>query len=121
MSSVIGPPTDPPSVGWFAQAFLILFAVAVPRAMSEPFVDWDRLSQVHALLWLAFFSPLMLFTAMGHLLDRLVPLASDDPRIALIPHFSLMLVLWACTFWALALVVRALWRSNRRHAARGGA
>lgn len=25
--SVIGPPTDPPSVGWFAQAFMILFAV----------------------------------------------------------------------------------------------
>jgi hypothetical protein len=54
-------------------------------------------------------------------LALLIPLASDDPRIALIPHFGLMLVLWACTFWALALVVRALWRSNRRHAGRGGA
>ena len=109
------------AVGAAALALLILLAVAVPLAMSEPFVESDRLSQVHAWLWLAFFSPLMLFPAMGHLLDRLVPLASDDPRIALIPHFSLMLVLWACTFWALALVVRALWRSNRRHAARGGA
>ncbi|HVQ04541.1 MAG TPA: hypothetical protein VMT14_13550, partial [Burkholderiaceae bacterium] len=90
--------------------------MAVPLAISEPFVELDRLSQVHALLWLAFFSPLMLFPSMGHLLDRLIPLASDDPRIALIPHFGLMLVLWACSFWALALVVRALWRSNRRHA-----
>lgn len=27
MSNVIGPPTDPPDVGWFSQAFLILFAV----------------------------------------------------------------------------------------------
>lgn len=27
MSQVIGPPTDPPSISWFAQAFLILFAV----------------------------------------------------------------------------------------------
>lgn len=27
MSRVIGPPGDPPDVGWFAQAFLILFAV----------------------------------------------------------------------------------------------
>jgi hypothetical protein len=27
MSRVIGPPTDPPDVSWFAQAFLILFAV----------------------------------------------------------------------------------------------
>ena len=27
MSRVIGPPSDPPDVGWFAQAFLILFAV----------------------------------------------------------------------------------------------
>ena len=26
MSQVIGPPTDPPDVGWFAQAFMILFA-----------------------------------------------------------------------------------------------
>ena len=26
MSNVIGPPTDPPDVGWFSQAFLILFA-----------------------------------------------------------------------------------------------
>jgi hypothetical protein len=26
MSQVIGPPTDPPDVGWFSQAFLILFA-----------------------------------------------------------------------------------------------
>ncbi len=109
------------AVGAAALALLILLAVAVPLAMSEPFVESDRLSQVHAWLWLAFFSPLMLFPAMGHLLDRLVPLASDDPRIALIPHFGLMLVLWACTFWAFALGVRALWRSNRRHVARGDA
>jgi hypothetical protein len=27
VSQVIGPPADPPDVGWFAQAFLILFAV----------------------------------------------------------------------------------------------
>lgn len=27
MSQVIGPPTDPPSVGWFAQSFLVLFAI----------------------------------------------------------------------------------------------
>ena len=27
MSQVIGPPTDPPDVSWFAQAFMILFAV----------------------------------------------------------------------------------------------
>jgi hypothetical protein len=109
------------AVGAAALALLILLAVAVPLAMSEPFVESDRLSQVHAWLWLAFFSPLMLFPAMGHLLDRLVPLASDDPRIALIPHFGLMLVLWTCTFWAFALGVRALWRSNRRHVARGDA
>ena len=109
------------AVGAAGLALLILLAVAVPLAMSEPFVESDRLSQVHAWLWLAFFSPLMLFPAMGHLLDRLVPLASDDPRIALIPHFGLMLVLWACTFWAFALGVRALWRSNRRHVARGDA
>lgn len=108
------------ALGAAGLALLILLAVAVPLAISEPFVESDRLSQVHALLWLAFFSPLMLFPSMGHLLDRLIPLASDDPRIALIPHFGLMLVLWACTFWALALVVRALWRSNRRHAGRGG-
>ena len=104
-----------------ALALLILLAVAVPFGVSDLFIESDRLSQVHALLWLAFFSPLMLFPPMGHLLDRLIPLASDDPRIALIPHFGLMLVLWACTFWAFALVVRALWRSNRRQAARGGA
>jgi len=109
------------AVGAAALALLILLAVAVPLAMSEPFVESDRLSQVHAWLWLAFFSPLMLFPAMGHLLDRLVPLASDDPRIALIPHFGLMLVVWTCTFWAFALGVRALWRSNRRHVARGDA
>jgi len=109
------------AVGAAALALLILLAVAVPLAMSEPFVESDRLSQVHACLWLAFFSPLMLFPAMGHLLDRLVPLASDDPRIALIPHFGLMLVVWTCTFWAFALGVRALWRSNRRHVARGDA
>ena len=109
------------ALGAAGLALLILLAVAVPLAISEPFVELDRLSQLHALLWLAFFSPLMLFPPMGHLLDRLIPLASDDPRIALIPHFGLMLVLWACMFWALALVIRALWRSNRRHATRGDA
>jgi hypothetical protein len=109
------------ALGAAGLALLILLAVAVPLAISEPFVELDRLSQLHALLWLAFFSPLMLFPPMGHLLDRLIPLASDDPRIALIPHFGLMLVLWACMFWAVALVIRALWRSNRRHATRGDA
>jgi len=108
------------AVGAAGLALLMLLAVAVPFAMAESFVDADRLRQVHALLWLAFFSPLMLYPPTGHLLDRLIPLASDDPRIALIPHFGLMLLLWACVFWALALVVRALWRFNRRHATRGG-
>jgi hypothetical protein len=101
-------------------ALLVLLAVAVPFALFEPFAESERLAQVHALLWLGFFAPLMLFPQMGHLLDQLIPLASADPRIALIPHFALMLVLWACIFWAFAVVVRAVWRSNRRRAANGG-
>jgi len=93
-----------------ALALVMLALVAVPFATFEMFEQSPWLAQAHALLWLAFFSPVMAFPAMGHLLDQLIPLASADPRIALIPHFGLMFVLWATLFFALALVLRRLRR-----------
>lgn len=93
-----------------ALALLLLLLVLVPFALFEPFAGSERLTQAHALLWLAFFSPLTALPSMGHWMDRLMPLASDDPRIALIPQFVLMFVLWSALFFAIGL----LWRTLRR-------
>jgi hypothetical protein len=96
------------ALGATGLALIILALVGVPFALFEPFQDSERLAQAHALLWLAFFSPVMAFPAMGHWLDRCIPLASADPRIALIPHFGLMFVLWGLVFFAVALAMRRL-------------
>ena len=93
-------------------ALLMLALVGVPFALFEPFQDSERLAQAHAMLWLAFFSPVMAFPAMGHWLDRWIPLDSADPRIALIPHFGLMFVLWGLLFFMLALAMRWLRRAR---------
>jgi len=95
-----------------ALAFVMLVLVVVPFVQFDLIEQSQRLSQAHAMLWLAFFSPVMVFPAMGHLLDVLVPLASADPRIALIPHFGLMFVLWAALFFVLALALRRLLRAR---------
>ena len=99
-------------------SFTVLALVSVPLAFFEAFEGSEHLTQAHAMLWLAFFSPLMAFPSMGHLLDRLIPLASADPRIALIPHFGLMFVLWGLLFFAIALSIRKL---RRRRAAASAA
>ena len=93
-----------------ALALLLLVLVCVPFAFVELIAESERLAQAHAVLWLGYFSPLMAFPAMGHWLDSVIPLASDDPRIALIPHFGLMFVLWGLTFFVGALAVRRLRR-----------
>ena len=93
-------------------ASLLLAAVCVPFAFFEPFQVPEALAQAHAILWLGFFSPVMAFPAVGHWLDRVIPLASDDPRIALIPHFGLMFVLWSLVFFVAALAVRWLRRTG---------
>jgi hypothetical protein len=92
----------------------VLACVLVPFAFFAPFEGSERLAQIHALLWLGFFSPLMAFPDMGHLLDRLIPLASDDPRIALIPHFALMFAWWSMLLFAVAWGLRRVWRVCRR-------
>jgi len=91
-------------------ALLLLALVCVPFAFFEPFQVSESLAQAHAILWLVYFSPVMAFPAVGHWLDRVIPLASDDPRIALIPHFGLMFVLWSLVFFILALAIRWLRR-----------
>lgn len=92
-------------------ALLLLALVCVPFAFFEPFQVSERLAQAHAILWLGYFSPVMAFPSLGHWLDRVIPLASDDPRIALIPHFGLMFVVWSLVFLIVALVIRRLRRA----------
>jgi len=92
-------------------ALLLLAGVCVPFALFELQVS-EGLAQAHAILWLGFFSPVMAFPAVGHWLDRVIPLASDDPRIALIPHFGLMFVLWSLVFFVAALAIRRLRRTG---------
>ena len=93
-------------------ALLLLTLVCVPLAFFEPFQMSEGLAQAHAILWLGYFSPVMAFPAMGHWLDRVIPLASADPRIALIPHFGLMFVLWSLVFFGAALAIRRLRRAG---------
>jgi hypothetical protein len=102
-----------------ALAFVLLALVAVPFVFFDPIGQSERLAQAHALLWLTFFSPVMAFPAMGHLLDQLIPLASADPRIALIPHFGLMFVVWSLLFFGVALGWRTLRRWRTQPAATG--
>ena len=89
-------------------ALLLLALVCVPFVFFEPFQVSDSLAQAHAILWLGYFSPVMAFPAVGHWLDRVIPLASDDPRIVLIPLFGLMFVLWSLVFFVIALAIRRL-------------
>ncbi len=70
--SVIGPPTDPPSVSWFAQAFMILFAVqqsgtTANRPTSRLWIGrtyWD--TDLTLPIWVSSLNPVVWVDAAGN-------------------------------------------------------
>ena len=72
MSRVIGPPSDPPDMGWFSQAFLILFAAqqsgtTANRPTSRLWVGRPYFDTTLTLpIWVASTSPAVWVDAAGN-------------------------------------------------------
>ena len=56
-----------------------------------------------SLLWQLYFSPTTLF-GIGGFLGGALMLSSPDPRVALIPYFVVLFILWGVLFSAMAIL-----------------